>query len=555
MEGLERNSTKNTKWHNKLRSYWLVQELIILNTLAWPCVCNAFLSKMLAIVSLIFTGHIGSGVYLDGAALALSFANIAGTSIIIGMASGMETLCSQANGAKNYKLVGVYYQRAMILCLLFCFPIWAMWLNAESILILLHQDVGVAKVTGDYLRILCFAKPAVIIFLLSSRFMQTQNVVFPIIFLTALGNVVNIICHYLFVYLFGFGVEGSALSITIAYWSLAISYITYIRCSTLYQTSWPGWNLDVLRGWVHYCKYGIPGLITLCLEWWMFEIGFLIVGATSLNPRVEVGIFTIMLNLGVQLFTLPIGYSLAGTVRVGNLLGANNPSLAKKVSFLCLITTFVFGVFFCIGVFVLRPWLPRIFTKDDCIIAGATSSLIITAIYENFDGVRKMGSGILNGCGRQKISSIVNFIIFLLIGAPLACYLCVVFNLATKGFWIGMSCAIFLQALAFFLLIIFTDWRKVADRAQENAGLAKVNKQTNSTPLLTNYTSLYNKTRKANIPLYRDMIKLLIVTALVGSFVIGLCFSILETSSNTNFTIVQSYNSTTFNTTQESCPY
>ena len=130
-------------------------------------------------------------MYLDGAALALSFANVTGTSIVVGLSSGMDTLCSQAYGGKNFRLVGVYFQRAILLSLLACFPIWALWLNAEPILILLHQDKGIAVVTGKYLRILCVAKPAVIVYILSTKFLQTQNVVIPTIFLTGIGNVVE----------------------------------------------------------------------------------------------------------------------------------------------------------------------------------------------------------------------------------------------------------------------------------------------------------------------------------------------------------------------------
>ena len=422
-ESLDRNNRTELKWYTKLSSSWLFQELYIVNKLAWPSVCNSFLTYSLPLISLIFTGHIGRGVYLDGAALAISFSNITGTSIIIGMGYGMVTLCSQAYGAQNYTLVGVYFQRAMILCLLFCFPIWALWLNAEQILILLNQDPLVAKVTGEYLRILCLAKPAVIIYLLSARYMQSQNVVLPIIFLTFSGNVVNVVCNYILVSQLDYGVKGSAIALTIANWYLALCYILYIRCSSIYRSAWPGWTMDALKGWLHFCKYGIPGLVMVCFEWWIFEFGFLIVGSASYNPRVEVGIFTIMFNISTITLSLPLGYSIATAVRVGNLLGANNPNLARKVSYLCIFINLVFGILFCVGLFALRPYLPTLFTADKCIIAGAAQALLVIAIYKNVDGVRKVEIGVMNGCGRQGISSIINFVVFVMIGTPLAIHI------------------------------------------------------------------------------------------------------------------------------------
>ena len=421
---------------------------------------------------------------------------------------------------------------------------------SEQILVLFNQDPQVAKVTGDYLRILCLAKPAVIIYLLSTRFMQCQNVVLPIIFLTLSGNVVNVVCNYVFVSQLGYGVKGSAISLTIAYWSLALCYMSYIRCSSLYRSAWPGWNTDALKGWLHYCKYGIPGLIMLCLEWWIFEIGFLVVGATSSNPRVEVGIFTIMFNVSVITFTLPLGYGIATAVRVGNLLGANNLNLARKVSYLCIFINLVFGIVSCVGIFALRPYLPTLFTADKCIIAGAAKALLVTAIYKNVDGVRKVETGVMNGCGRQAIASIINFVIFVMIGAPLAIYLSVVLKLYTKGFWTGMATAIVLQAFVFFLLIVFTNWKKVLDRAQQNTSLINSTKSSS----LTNYTRLHTHTRKEWSSLYSNVVKVLIIGLLIISFVVGIYFSVTDTSSERK-PISVLFNNSLINTTLTACSY
>ena len=546
-------------WYKRLLSFWLIREFIIINKLAWPSVISAFGNQMIPFTSIMFTGHIGKGVYLDGAALALSFGNVTGTSIVIGLSSGMDTLCSQAYGGKNYRLVGVYFQRATLLCLLVCFPIWALWLNAESLLILLHQDPEVAAVAGRYLRILCVAKPAVVLFNLSTKFLQTQNVVNPTIWLTILGNVVNVCCQYLFVVHLGFGVEGSALSVSIAYWSLAIMYVLYIRCSSLYLTSWPGWTCDIFRGWLHYCKYGIPGMIMMCLEWWTFEIGFLVVGGTSAHPKVEIGIYSVMFNVSSQLFSVPIGFTVAATVRVGNLLGANNPALARRVSFLCISIILVIGMNFSAGIFLLKSYLPFIFTTDDCIIAGAANTLFITAIYENIDGFQLLTSGILKGCGRQGIASIINFLAFQLIALPLSICLCVLLKMDTMGYWIGIATAIAIQAVLFFLLVLCMNWKKVAMQAQENVGLPQLiddtssNTLSESSALLTSFVKPYLREEAVSTCWYRDLLKLAVVAVFISSFALGLGFYFNNTPPTELFGSTFSTNSSL--TAAEICTY
>ena len=522
-----------------------------------------------------FTGHIGVATYLDGAALALSFANVTGASIVVGFSSGMDTLCSQAYGGKNYRLVGVYFQRAILLSLLVCFPIWALWLNAESILILLHQDAAVAAVAGKYLRILCVAKPAVILFILSTKFLQTQNVVIPTIFLTGLGSVMNFGCHYFFVVHLGFGVEGSAISISIAYWSLAIMYVMYIRCSSLYRTSWPGWTMDSFQGWLHYCKYGIPGMVMMCLEWWTFEIGYLVIGGTSAHPKVEIGIYSIMFNVSSQLFSVPIGFTVAATVRIGNLLGANNPALARKVSYFCLSIIIVIGINFSLGVFLLKSYLPLLFTRDECIIAGAASTLFITAIYENIDGFQLLASGILKGCGRQGIASIINLLAYQLIAIPLAISLSIVLKMDTMGYWIGIASAIAVQGFLFFLLILCMNWKKVAGKAQDNVNITRLtgynsinsDQPTNGSivnnlsptgdsetlPLLTSNVRTNAKTKKQQICWYRDLVKLAIIASFIAFFAFGLAFYFNNSNPSELFGVA-SFNNSSSNAS-EICPY
>ena len=51
----------------------------------------------------------------------------------------------QAYGAGNYKRVGVILQRSILVCSLSLFPIAVLFLNAESILLILHQSPCVAR--------------------------------------------------------------------------------------------------------------------------------------------------------------------------------------------------------------------------------------------------------------------------------------------------------------------------------------------------------------------------------------------------------------------------
>ena len=105
----------------------------------------------------------------------------------------------------------------------------------------------------------------------------------------------------------------------------------YIRFSHLYQQTWGHWRLDALSDWYQYFKYGIPGMLMLCFEWWAFELGYFTVGAIAPYPKIEIGIYSVLMNITGLIYSIPLGYMIAATVRVGNLLGHNEPNRARQV--------------------------------------------------------------------------------------------------------------------------------------------------------------------------------------------------------------------------------
>ena len=120
------------------------KEIKELFTLAWPTVLSYFFYHMIHMISLFFAGRVGK-LELAAGTLALSFINVTGPSLFIGLSSAVETLCSQAFGAKNYHLVGVVLQRGFWILGLICILAWSLWVNSELLLLLVQQEKNVAR--------------------------------------------------------------------------------------------------------------------------------------------------------------------------------------------------------------------------------------------------------------------------------------------------------------------------------------------------------------------------------------------------------------------------
>ncbi|PQP92369.1 protein DETOXIFICATION 54 [Prunus yedoensis var. nudiflora] len=94
----------------------VLEELRELWGMAFPITAMNCLVFVRAVVSVLFLGRLGS-LELAGGALSIGFTNITGYSVLVGLASGLEPVCSQAYGNKNWELLTLSLQRMVLILL------------------------------------------------------------------------------------------------------------------------------------------------------------------------------------------------------------------------------------------------------------------------------------------------------------------------------------------------------------------------------------------------------------------------------------------------------
>jgi hypothetical protein len=124
---------------------------LLLFRIAAPIVVSYLTGYVTLLSGTLLVGRLGA-VELGAAALSNMFCNVAGFSINVGYLSALDTLCSQAYGAKNYKRVGLLLQRALTISTLLAIPVAIVWLFAEQILLAVHQDPEIARLSGVFAR-------------------------------------------------------------------------------------------------------------------------------------------------------------------------------------------------------------------------------------------------------------------------------------------------------------------------------------------------------------------------------------------------------------------
>nr|XP_004296419.2 PREDICTED: MATE efflux family protein 5-like [Fragaria vesca subsp. vesca] len=433
--------------------------------LAGPMVSSNFLLFGMQVISVMYVGHLGE-LSLAGASMATSFASVTGLSVIIGMGSALDTFCGQSYGAKQYHMLGIHLQRAMLVLLLASIPLATIWFNAGHILKFLGQDQEIAASAGNYARFLIPCIFAYAVQQCHSRFLQTQNNVVPMIVSTGTATLVHLLLCWLLVYKTCLGYRGAAVAISISYWLNALFLVVYIRVSSCCKHTWTGFSKEAFRGIPTFIKLSIPSALMISLEIWSFELMVLLSGFLP-NPQLETSVLSISLNTCSMVYMIPLAFAGAASTRVSNQLGAGEPRLARLAVgvALCIVVTegFVTGAIMILG----RKVWGYCYSSEKEVISYVGQMLILVAVSHFFDGLQSVLSGIIRGSGQQNIGAYVNLGAYYVMGIPTAVVLAFVFHIGGKGLWMGIIVALFVQALSLAIIILFTDWEKEVKKASD----------------------------------------------------------------------------------------
>ncbi|KAM6110693.1 multidrug and toxin extrusion protein 2-like [Pterocles gutturalis] len=453
--------------------------------LAGPVFVAQLLGFLISVVSSIFCGHLGKAE-LDAVTLAVSVINVTGISIGSGLASACDTLMSQTYGGKNLKQVGTILQRGILILLLCCFPCWAVFVNTERILLLLRQDPEVSRLTQVYVMIFIPALPAVFLYQLQTRYLLSQAIILPQVLTGIAANILNVAMNAFFLYALKLGMVGSAWANTASQYTQALLLFLYVWWKKIHVETWGGWSRDCLQDWGPFIRLAVPGMLMMCIEWWTFEIGSFLAGLLSV---VELGVQSVMYELSSAAYMVPLGFSVAVSVRVGNALGAGDVVQAKTSCITALLCAEIFAVVVATLLGTLKDVVGYIFTNDKEIITLVSKVVIIFAPFHLFDAAAATCGGVLRGTGKQKMGAIANAIGYYAIGLPIGISLMFAAKMGVLGLWVGMIICISLQALSFLAFVVCVDWKKAAEEAQVRAGLKKQLEDVNSNGTAANKTA------------------------------------------------------------------
>ncbi|KAG6494176.1 hypothetical protein ZIOFF_049195 [Zingiber officinale] len=391
---------------------------------------------LVQVSSTMVVGHLGE-LNLAAAAIAFSLANVSGFSVLVGMASGLETLCGQAYGAKQYHSLGVYTYRAIFSLLMVCLPISLVWASMGKLLQIVGQDPAISQEAERYA---IWMIPGLFAYAITQplmKFLQSQSLIFPML----LSSVSTLCFHVLFCWLLVYKSSlynvGAAVSLSISYWLNVLILILYIRYSDSCRLTRSPITKEAFKGIYEFLRVAVPSTLMMCLN------------SVSL------------------LYSIPYGLGCAASTRVSNELGASNPSGAKLAVLVSMLLAVLEAALVLATLLALRSVLGYAYSNEKVVVNYVYEMVPMVCLTVFTDSISGILSGVARGSGWQHLGAYVNLGAFYLVGIPVSILLGFALHLRGKGLWVGIMCGSITQSILLAVITSFTNWEHQVKLARE----------------------------------------------------------------------------------------
>lgn len=434
----------------------MVDEFKELMKIAMPLAGANGIAYARLMISVLCLGRLG-GIHLAGGALSIGFTNITGYSVLYGLASGMDPICGQAFGSKNWHIVGLTLHRTILILLTACIPISFLWMNMGPIMLFLRQDPGITAVASVY----CwYSLPDLIANSLLQplrNYLRCQGFTAPMMWCQALAVLLHIPLSVILAFVCGLGVPGVAIAAAWTNFNIVIFMCLYVCYFGTCKNTWVNFSSSCFQEWWPLLRLALPSCLQICLEWWWYEIMTILAGYLP-NPQVAVAGTAILIQTTALMYTIPMSLGSSVSTRVGNEIGANRPEKARNASIVSLVCAFVVAIVSILWTTIFRHQWGQLYTSEESVLALTAAVLPLIGLCELGNCPQTAGCGILRGSARPTIAAIIMFVSFYIVGTPVAVALAFWFKIGFRGLWHGLLAAQICCACSILLVTLRIDW-------------------------------------------------------------------------------------------------
>jgi MATE family, multidrug efflux pump len=383
------------------------------------------------------------------------------------------TFVSQAHGRGDDPAVGHYTWQGIYIALLTGTILMILGWYSHLVLPWTRNPGDVQELTYIYIKWRSLSAVFTqLIFALMGFFQGRRDVRVPM-YAGLIGNILNMILDVWLIFGWsGFelgghtwlampamGIKGAAIGTSVGTFVNALALILWAlepRLRQKYQIHrMRRPELKAIRNMV---RVGMPAAAEGFLDMTGFLMFTIFVGTVG---TVQLAASQITIQLLSFSFMPLWGLTTAASVLTGNWIGEGKPDTAAVYGRQAFKLGTYYSLLLAVAIILGRHSIFRIFSNDPEVLMLGGSLAIAAAIFQYFDGLRMLGSGILQGAGDTVYSMLITLGIMWAGFVPLTWYLIVFRDGDVITAWIGASACYLLMGLGMWRRFESGKWKKV----------------------------------------------------------------------------------------------
>ena len=372
----------------------------------------------------------------------------------MGFAMSLTPFTGRAWARKDYASIQTLWKNGLLANLLMAFALMLVAAGLYLAMPLMQQPVHLVAPAQSYFIILSASLLPLMVFFSGKQLLEGLSNTRIAMIITLLGNLLNILGNYLLIYgKAGFpelGLNGAGISTLLARLAMAaVMLLLVVRHRALRQG---------IRARLYFSRKEVQRLYRLGLPMGLHlfsESSAFIVSGIMMGWLGETALAAhqIVMSLSTLGFMLYQGIGVSSTIRISQLSAHQQPLLlqaaARASVHIVLLMVLIISLFFLI----FRAQLPFLFTPEAEVARLATELILILVIYQLFDALQIIFSGILRGLADARIPGLLTIFSYFGVAIPLSYLSAFHLDLGPAGIWLGFPVGLGVCALLFYFRI------------------------------------------------------------------------------------------------------
>ena len=410
---------------------------------------------------------------INAIGIANLYINMTTVIIIIGITGALDTLASNAYGARNFKLMGIYFDRCRYIGISF----WGImvifhYFFARSILGYLKVEEKVIELTLEYLSISIFSVLINLNFLINQKHFTLIDKPKMNFYLSVFSLIIQTITGYLLVVVFKFGVRGSALSYFFAALFNSLTSTIILIKMDLPEGSLVFFTKDGRKDWINYLKIAIPGILISGGDWMGYEFqSIFAINISALDYSAHV----ILINLENLCYPYSVAITSAISMKSGEKLMKLRPEQLKTYILMSYIFSFMMLIIVISLLLIFGDYYFYLICPNDEIYLKCCKIKYTLSYFVFVDNAYYFYLGCLKGLGYLRNTTIATFVVFFGIGPLFIYILAFRNNMGVKGIWESTSIGLTMGDILFIYWVFSFDLKKIRELADERIRMDDIN--------------------------------------------------------------------------------